>query len=753
MRPTDSCAQLESMIQSVLRADTPSVPLRRSKIVIVGRGRAGKTSLAKALVGTVRVEDELSTQGALIQSIVCHVGPDAQWATAVGPQSDLARAAQWHREHRRPDQPLQAPELQTQKLQSAQTPAAPARDIVGSYESDRPGPSENDSASRHPDRMPAALQQPAAGPETSFRQLAIDAALGGAAVDKDAVLFSIYDMAGPPVYYDLLQLLLSRESVYLVVFNMTEMRGDGDARACLAYIRTWLASLSAYAPGAPVFLVGTHLDEAPDLDLKSLSADIDKACEDIPAFKHVREYGRYQCFAAMDTGPLDPAVAWLRREIQLAINAHPSETDAYVHTRVPVAWLALSDVLRARDGSGESLVSRAIGAPAAASDKGAHRLAVETVFEVGQGSDFRMGKEDIDKFLVVMHGLGLLLHFPASPIVITNPQWLVSSVAAIAALAKKTAADFPRNQGLKTRVVEKYLSRLREQSLLHIDLLPYLWPDYSDTERSTVIDILHHHNLLVTVQHDEEQMYLVPSLLRATLSSEPQERQPTPLASELDVSDFHYAAPSAGEGNISENTEHAVYIFLSLEKLRVSRDLGIAVSSLQSVRFMPPCFSRHLLCALHTSEKCVDFKSSRTEAQFCVEIADDFVDVRLQVCTSLSAIKVVAPLRAMRAARDIVLDAIGAILGRSRQQFPTLRLEPYTLLPFSDEALVQWDVVESKVGRPIVVNGKKVDVVQEPQCSWPAPPRAATRLQRPARLTWLHRGRKTTTRSVNAWIP
>jgi hypothetical protein len=76
-----------------------------------------------------------------------------------------------------------------------------------------------------------------------------------------AIWFSIWDLAGQTVFYDLLHILLTRYALYVVCFDMADMAVAGTSRAdCLAYIKFWLTSVHLHAASARVCLVGMHKD-------------------------------------------------------------------------------------------------------------------------------------------------------------------------------------------------------------------------------------------------------------------------------------------------------------------------------------------------------------------------------------------------------------------------------------------------------------------------------------------------------------
>ena len=81
-------------------------------------------------------------------------------------------------------------------------------------------------------------------------------------IPADSIRFSIWDMAGQTVFYDLQHLLLSRYAVYLVCFDLADLQSN--PADCLAYVRYWLDAIHLHASGAPVLLVGTHKDLVPN---------------------------------------------------------------------------------------------------------------------------------------------------------------------------------------------------------------------------------------------------------------------------------------------------------------------------------------------------------------------------------------------------------------------------------------------------------------------------------------------------------
>jgi internalin A len=81
------------------------------------------------------------------------------------------------------------------------------------------------------------------------------------------LVLNTWDFGGQDIYRATHQLFLTRRSLYLVVWNARV----GAAQSKLDY---WLNTISILAPGSPVILVATHIDErAPDLNVPQYQTD------------------------------------------------------------------------------------------------------------------------------------------------------------------------------------------------------------------------------------------------------------------------------------------------------------------------------------------------------------------------------------------------------------------------------------------------------------------------------------------------
>ena len=87
------------------------------------------------------------------------------------------------------------------------------------------------------------------------------------AYNRKTFHFSIWDFAGQEEYYATHQCFLSKHSLYLLVWNVTE------EDAGIAGLKPWLNNISMRAPDSSVIVVGTHLDKVSKEDRQSGKID------------------------------------------------------------------------------------------------------------------------------------------------------------------------------------------------------------------------------------------------------------------------------------------------------------------------------------------------------------------------------------------------------------------------------------------------------------------------------------------------
>lgn len=167
------------------------------------------------------------------------------------------------------------------------------------------------------------------------------------------------------MFHALHNLFLTPNGVYLMIFNAEELlpsKTTATAVTCMWYIREWFNSVFVFAPGAPVFIVGTCLDKMPPEEMGRTAA-----CENMskmiwnavlrnhPGQGQVVRNNELCCFFVDNTAqPEHESVTRLRKKVGSVVTSQ-----SHVDDKVPLNWLrvldrvnpsSMSDAERGRDG-------------------------------------------------------------------------------------------------------------------------------------------------------------------------------------------------------------------------------------------------------------------------------------------------------------------------------------------------------------------------------------------------------------------
>lgn len=231
-------------------ADTKSAPFNQAKLMVVGRGRSGKTSTVSALLGQVHNDKQLSTIGASTVEVDARLEQVEAQAWNKSSHSELQQmliklathdgkpAAELPSTAVQMNDMLKEVRRKTRKQRSAQAlsggrPASPpkSRDTGASSMPARATTAAPEQQPAEPPAQPpatsgGALEQSDRKTPTLFldeveddgvvglRELLANISLGtesdtDSAAD-DHIRFSIWDLAGQTVFYDLLHMLLTK---------------------------------------------------------------------------------------------------------------------------------------------------------------------------------------------------------------------------------------------------------------------------------------------------------------------------------------------------------------------------------------------------------------------------------------------------------------------------------------------------------------------------------------------------------------
>jgi GTPase SAR1 family protein len=353
----------------------------RSKIMIVGDGRAGKTALANSIMGEEFVHTE-STIG--INQMTCdvkfaEVGKEGQWDEYTKPDKELeaalAKIVAARRQNGGDDADAAQDPVMDEDEEDAEDSYAGAGGNGGvgadsahaSGAASRPaGTAAGGQSKKKKSNKARAASGPDAdadeAPAGASLALAIDDALVmkylANLTDNTKFVISLFDYGGQSVFNVIHHLFLTRYGVYTLVFNMEQLVSPDPAvrENCLSTISFWLNSIVVHTwhaeseTMAPIVIVGTHKDIVKSASDHAQISKIlhDKFCSSV-AWPFIVENedgddGISLCFFPVDNrrSRKDTTVQKMMKLIEDVI-----DRSEYVHAERPLTWLQTMDRLTA----------------------------------------------------------------------------------------------------------------------------------------------------------------------------------------------------------------------------------------------------------------------------------------------------------------------------------------------------------------------------------------------------------------------
>ncbi|GFO37940.1 leucine-rich repeat serine/threonine-protein kinase 1 [Plakobranchus ocellatus] len=262
--------------------------------------------------------------------------------------------------------------------------------------------------------------------------------------EEGDITYSVWDFAGQTVYYNTHQFFLSDRAVYLLLWNIRL----GHEHAGLSF---WLSSISVHAPNAPIFVVGTHVDQVSKIELPV--SEMQK--------KFPQIYGFH--FVSSHTGQ---GISELQQHL-----VGVTLKQKYMGEKVPGVWLSLEKSLK-------SMTDKKVIHFGELRSK-ANRCGIFDDTEVNQAVQF-------------LHALGSVQHFTNANLkshVVINPQWIVDVMASVVSVK-----DSPIKAG----------------RLKHSDL-GKVWKEYKSNLHKWMLKLTEEFDLTFPLK--DEQVNLVPCLL------------------------------------------------------------------------------------------------------------------------------------------------------------------------------------------------------------------------------------------------
>eukprot|EP00005_Dracoamoeba_jomungandri_P000755 CAMPEP_0174256266 /NCGR_PEP_ID=MMETSP0439-20130205/5520_1 /TAXON_ID=0 /ORGANISM="Stereomyxa ramosa, Strain Chinc5" /LENGTH=1755 /DNA_ID=CAMNT_0015338793 /DNA_START=1 /DNA_END=5268 /DNA_ORIENTATION=+ len=283
------------------------------------------------------------------------------------------------------------------------------------------------------------------------------------------ITFSSWDFAGQEVYYYTHMFFLSTRGIYLIVFNLEQPEEENSR------IQYWLQSIHTRARGAPVILVGTHLDnkKCTGKYLDNLYANLLQKYSS--QFRNIRFFVALSC----TTGK---SVDILRKKLcEVAMSLITDEG------KKPRSYLTLEEKLRALRAIRE--------------DKPI--ISYEEFAAMAVSSGIPRSPSQVGKAANYLHEQGTIVYFNERSsnlrqLVVINCQWLTNVFSDVITL--------------KHNFVKKGFLKKKH--------LPQIWkpPNYPDNIHEFLVQLLNQFEVVYSLPPEEgvpyeEEVILVPCLL------------------------------------------------------------------------------------------------------------------------------------------------------------------------------------------------------------------------------------------------
>ncbi|XP_063840315.1 leucine-rich repeat serine/threonine-protein kinase 1-like isoform X2 [Scylla paramamosain] len=255
------------------------------------------------------------------------------------------------------------------------------------------------------------------------------------------VVFRTWDFGGQKEYYATHQYFLSKRSLYLVVWKIS------DGERGVAEILQWLVNIQARAPNSPVLIVGTHYDLVKEKFPPSWSEDLQQMIRD--KFINVIDADKLGLPRVLDTIEVSCKT---RHNVKLLCNLiydtvfslkTPGSKERLLEQRIPASYLALEDVIGVL-----ALERRVQGRdPVLTADK--YQTLVTQEMSSRGHRPFRDVAE-LNQATTFLHENGVMLHYEDATLkdlYFLDPQWLCDMLAHVVTI--REINPFARNGIMK----------------------------------------------------------------------------------------------------------------------------------------------------------------------------------------------------------------------------------------------------------------------------------------------------------------
>ena len=300
------------------------------------------------------------------------------------------------------------------------------------------------------------------------------------AYNKKTFHFSIWDFGGQEEYYATYHCFLSKRSLYLLVWNITE--GDKG----VADLKPWLNNISVQAPGSCIIVVGTFLDKVSEEDRQSGKID--------DLLRKVVELTRqYRCLVVANItvvglkGHMEN-VAKLKDYIYNAAAEYKIKNQYVMGQQIPCSYHALENKLftihrQVKDGNHEPIMHAA-----------EFQKMVRDLYLVDIQDD-----DELRTATHFLHEVGALLHYDdrkhnLDDLYFVDPRWLCDLMSTVVTVIKQ--------------------NHYTKQGILKSKNIPLLFKDRHFPNRyfNQYLTLLNRFEIALPLDKDHKRI-LIPSML------------------------------------------------------------------------------------------------------------------------------------------------------------------------------------------------------------------------------------------------
>ncbi|XP_015840648.1 leucine-rich repeat serine/threonine-protein kinase 1 isoform X3 [Tribolium castaneum] len=236
------------------------------------------------------------------------------------------------------------------------------------------------------------------------------------------VIFRTWDFGGQKEYYATHQYFLSKRSLYLVVWRIT------DGHRGINEILQWLVNIQARAPNSPVIIVGTHYDVVQECN-PNISEEYQQLIRD--KFINIVDAEKCGLPRVLDTIEISCRT---RHNVKLLCNLiydtvfslrPPGSKELLLEQKVPATYLALEDVVN------HIAAERRVNGLDPVLNAEQYRTIVTTEMQQRFNRVFRDWAE-LHQATLFLHDNGVLLHYDDATLkdlYFLDPQWLCDMLA------------------------------------------------------------------------------------------------------------------------------------------------------------------------------------------------------------------------------------------------------------------------------------------------------------------------------------